>query len=181
LGRRDWHASAHNQLGNLLMAQGFFERALGEYALALELHPGEAEERRLQIEINLGYAHVVLGQPRRGVALLYRCLRGLRALGARRGQMFAHIDLCFALLEAGRLPHAIRHGLKGLRLAETLGEADAVKNALYLLGEARNLAGEEEAAYRLFSRLQEEFYPGSSGIAAFLMAIDVRKMINLRA
>ena len=121
------------------------------------------------------------GHRRKGFELLYRSLRTLRRLGARREQVNAHVDLCYAHLDAGRLDSAIRHGQKGLALAEEFSDADATKNALYLLGQAANLLGDREAAHRSFLRLQEQFYPGSSGIPEFLMAIDVRKMINLRA
>lgn len=181
LGRRDWVGSCHNQIGNFLVAQSNFEEAAGEYRCALECHPSEAVERCAIIEVNLAYCFLMRGDRQTAFRSLYRCLRTLRRLGAQRGQMFAHIDLCFAHLEAGRHRDALRHGERGLALAETLGEADSAKNALYLLGQASHLLGDEGAARHYFRRLAEEFYPGSSGIADFLLAVDVRKLINLRA
>lgn len=181
LGREVWIASSHNQIGNFLMAQSSFEEAAGEYHRALELYPGSAQERRALVRLNLGYSLVVRGQLEAAYTVLYGALRRLRRLGSVRGQMFAHLDLCYAHLERGRYRDARRHGRRGLRLAESLGETDAVKNALYLLGQGSYLAGEEEAAGAYFSRLETEHYPGSTGIKDFLMAVDVRKMINLRA
>ena len=55
--------------------------------------------------------------------------------------MIAHVDLCYAHLELGRLRDAERHGRLGLALAEASGERDWVKNALYLLGEVAVLGG----------------------------------------
>ncbi|MEM7350439.1 MAG: hypothetical protein AAF657_06510, partial [Acidobacteriota bacterium] len=56
-----------------------------------------------------------------------------------------------------------------------------VKNALYLLGESEKLSGNEFQAHRHFTRLQREFYPDDPVIPDFLMATDVRKLINLMA
>ncbi|HEX4953219.1 MAG TPA: hypothetical protein VF017_07475 [Thermoanaerobaculia bacterium] len=180
LGREDWIASSHNQIGNFLMAQSFFEEAAHEYDCALASHP-QAADRQAMILINVGYSRLVRGDHVGGIRLLYSSLRELRRLGVRRGQMFAHIDLCFAHLELERFADAIRHGAKGLALAEEIGEEDAIKNALYLLGEARHLSGDDASARELFDRLERDFYPDKTGISEFLLAIDVRKMINLRA
>lgn len=181
LERPEWIASSRNQVGNLLLADSFFDRAAEEYETALALHPEEAPARRAVILGNLGYAWLAQGDRRRGVRLLYRSLRTLRRLGARREQIFPHLDLCYLYLELGRHRRAIRHGEAGLALAEEFRDLDAVKNGLYLLGEACCLAGEEEEANGYFGRLAREHYPGSSGIAQFLMTVDVRKIINLRA
>ena len=181
LERRDWIASSHNQIGNLLMAQSFFDDAAEQYREALELHPEEALERRALIEINLAYADLMRGERRKAMSVLYRCLRLAQRLGALREARLAHLDLCFALLESGRLTHALRHGSKGLSLAERLGDADGVKNALYLLGETSQLMGDPQTARLYFDRLQAEFYPDSTTVTDFLLAVDVRKIINLRA
>lgn len=181
LARPDWIASSHNQIGNLLVMQSFFENGAGEYASALALLPARETARRAQIGINVAYCHLMLGRRGHAFELLYSCLRTLRREGVQRGQMFAHLDLCYCHLEVERYRDALRHGLKSLALAEQLGEDDTVKNSLYLVGQATHLLGNDGDAEGYFSRLQERFYPGSSGIPEFLMAIDVRKMINLRA
>ena len=58
---------------------------------------------------------------------------------------------------------------------------DSIKNALYLLGEAATLAGHQETARTYFARLQREFYPEAAYLPGFLLAVDVRKLINLHA
>lgn len=179
--RAEWIAAGHNQIGNFLLAQSFFDQAVTEYGEALFLLPETATERELLVQINLGYAALVLGDRPRAFELLYASLRRLNRLGLKRGQMIAHIDLCYAHLEATRYRDAVRNGLRGLALAQELGEVDSQKNALYLLGQACNLEGNEDAARTYFSHLQEQFYPQTRGIADFLLAVDVRKMINLRA
>lgn len=181
LERPDWIASSHNQIGNLLIVQSFFDEAAGHYEQALKLHPEQALERRALIEINLAYADLMRGNRRRALSSLYQCLRLARRLGAAREARHAHLDLCFAHLEMGRYRDAVRHGSKGLALAEQLGDIDGLKNALYLLGEASHLMGDSATARLYFARLQAEFYPTSNGITDFLLAVDVRKIINLRA
>ncbi len=68
-----------------------------------------------------------------------------------------------------------------LRLAEETGQVDSVKNALYLLGEAANLVGEEGEALGYFTRLQKDYFPGATYLPGFLLAVDVRKLIKLHA
>lgn len=177
----DWLASSHNQIGNLLLAESRFETACEEYGVALDLLPEEPSRRKALILTNLGYALVVLDRRRDGLPLLYRSLRMLRSLGARREQIFPHLDLCFALLEGGRYRHALRHGAQALALAEDAGEQDSVKHALFLLGEAAQQAGEPSEARACFERLQERYFPEASYLPDILLTVDVRKLINLKA
>ncbi|MFW6012172.1 MAG: tetratricopeptide repeat protein [bacterium] len=180
LESRDWLASSHNQIGNFLLAEGRFQEALDEYGRALELLPKEPSRRLALILTNLGYARVVLGRDG-GLALLYRSLKMLRALEAQREQIFPHLDLCYALLEAGRPRYALRHGALALALAEQGGEDSAVKYALFLVGEAAQEIGDPLRARALFERLQEEYFPEMSNLADVLLTVDVRKLVNLKA
>jgi hypothetical protein len=84
-------------------------------------------------------------------------------------------------LERGRLRSAVKFGFAALRGAEEVQDPATVKYALFLLGEAANLAGDHVLARKYFARLQEEHYPDATYLPDFLLAIDVRKMINLRA
>ncbi|MEM7480767.1 MAG: tetratricopeptide repeat protein [Acidobacteriota bacterium] len=181
--RSDWGASALNRIGNLLLARSFTEEASEAYALALDrlerLPEGESV-RRGQILDNLGYCRVLQGNLRTGLRLLYRSLRSLRRLGAREALVSVHLDLCFGHLEAQRPKIALRHGEKALALAEALGIDEAIKNSLYLLGEAHVLTGAPAAGHQCFSRL-ERFYPEAPTVSDFLAKIDVRRMINLKA
>ena len=70
---------------------------------------------------------------------------------------------------------------EGLALAEELEDLDARKNALYLLGEAASLEGDIETARHCFGELQQRFYPDKPFVSEFLLSVDVRKVVNLRA
>jgi tetratricopeptide (TPR) repeat protein len=181
LGRQDWVASSHNVIGNSLLAQSFVAEAAQEFALALELMPTEISVWRARLLDNLGYCQILQGRYDEGYPLLYRSLAVLRRLGAQRWLISTHLDLCFAHLETGRYRHARRHGAMALRLAEQMGDAASVKNALYLLGEAANLSGDVIGACRFFSRLQSEFFPDVNYLSGFLLAVNVRKLVNLHA
>lgn len=180
LGSPDWLASSHNQMGNFLLAESRFQEAREEYERALELLPSDPSRRKALILTNLGYALMVLGSPE-GLPLVYRSLRMSRSLGARRDEIFAHLDLCFGLLELGRFRHAFRHGAAALALSEEAQEPDSTKLALFLLGEAAQQSGDPEAAQDLFKRLQERYFPEASYLPDVLMTVDVCKLINLRA
>lgn len=174
----DWLATSHNQLGNLLAAESFFSEAVEEYRLALELHPSPPAQLRALIQQNTGYCRLMLGDAREGIRLLLRSFRVLRWnpwLSIR-----AHLDLSLAYLELDKHRHAIRHGLRAIRKADEMGEAEDLKNALFLVGEAWVQIGDEDKARDYFSQLQR-FYPDTPFLSDFLLSTDVRHLINLRA
>lgn len=181
LGRRDWLASSHNLIGNTLLAESFVEEACAEYEKALELIPAEPSPARGQILDNLGYCRTLQGRHDEGYRLLYESLSLLRRFGARRHEISARLDLCYAHLETRRYGHARRQGQAALSLAESLGDRDAVKNALYLLGEVANLSGDLEAARGYFARLHRDFFPDAGYLPEFLLAVDIRRLVNLHA
>jgi tetratricopeptide (TPR) repeat protein len=181
IGRREWLAGSHNLIGNTLLAESRVEEACCEYEQALELMPTEPTVWRARILDNIGYCRVLKGRHREGYGYLYQSLRLLRRFGAERYEISTRLDLCFAHLETGRYGYAWKHGSTALALAERMGEGDAVKNALYLLGEVENLRGDVDRARLHFTRLQREFFPDASYLPGFLLAVDVRKLINLHA
>lgn len=174
----EWLASSHNQMANLLVAESFFSEGLEHYELALTSHRQAPPIREAMITGNIGYCHLMLGKPRQALSLLYRSLRTLRTDGI--ATVRAHLDIALALLEVEKHHHAIRHAAKALAAAEAAGRPDDVKNALYLLGEAANLLGDENTARGHFSRLQR-FFPETPFLTDFLLATDIRQMVNLRA
>jgi tetratricopeptide (TPR) repeat protein len=181
LGRRDWLASSHNLIGNTLLAESFVEQACEEYESALEFMPAEPSAARARILDNLGYCRVLQGRHAEGYTLLYESLRLLRHFQAERYEISTRLDLCFAHLETGRYRHAWNQGRAALELAERMGETDSIKNALYLLGEVENLRGHLDKARTYFTRLQRDFFPDASYLPGFLLAVDVRKLVNLHA
>ncbi|HEX7185952.1 MAG TPA: tetratricopeptide repeat protein [Thermoanaerobaculia bacterium] len=180
-GRQEWIASSHNLMGNIFLAESFIDEACSAFETALELMPVESPIWRARILDNLGYCRVLKGAYREGYELLYESLAVLRRHKAERYQISTCLDLCFAHLETGRYGHARRQGETALRLAEALGETDSIKNALYLLGEAASLNGDIDTAREHFTRLQRDFFPDASYLTGFLLAVDVRKLINLHA
>jgi tetratricopeptide (TPR) repeat protein len=181
LGRRDWLASSHNLIGNLLLAESFFEKACAEFEQALALSAENAVVRRALIKDNLGYCYVVQGRYSEGFRLLFESYRSLRHAGAIRYSVLPRVALCFAYLEVGRPERALRCGREALETIEATGGSEMLKNVLYLLGEAANLNGDLDLARIYFGRLQREFYPEAGYLPDFLLAIDVRKLINLKA
>lgn len=181
LGRRDWIASSHNLIGNTLLAESFLAEACEQYEQALSLIPEEPSAARARILDNLGYCRVLQGRHREGFPLLYESLSLLRRFQAERYEISTRLDLCFAHLETGRYRHAWRQGAAALALAERMDEPESVKNALYLLGEVANLQGDLPTARGYFTRLQQDFFPDAGYLPGFLLAVDVRKLINLHA
>lgn len=181
LGRRDWLASSHNLIGNTLLAESFVEQACVEYERALELMPEEPSVARAMIFDNLGYCRILQGRHREGYSLLYRSLAALRPARIDSYEATVRLDLCFAHLETGRYHHARRHGRKALLRAEASGDPILIKNALYLLGEVESLCGDTDGARAYFSRLQKAYFPDASYLPGFLLAVDVRNLVNLHA
>lgn len=181
LGRLDWLASSHNQIANAQLGESLVDEAAEEYEKALAAMPPGFAVWQAHILTNLGYCRIVQQRRGEGFRLLFRSLRVLRAHGAERYQIFSLLDLAFAYLEARRYGRALRHGQAALRIAERLGERESIKNALYLLGEAANLGGQTFLARRYFARLQEDYFPSADYLAPFLLAVNVRTLVNLHA
>lgn len=179
--RLDWMASSHNLVGNILLAESQLSEAAIEFEKALALMPEDPSVWRGRILDNLGYCRVLQRSYSEGYALLYESLQLLRGFNASRYQVSTRLDLCFAHLETGRYGHARHQGIKALYMAEASGDIESIKNSLYLLGEAESLSGDTEAAREYFSRLQREFFPDASYLTGFLLAVDVRKLVNLHA
>jgi Tfp pilus assembly protein PilF len=180
LGRADWIAYSRNQLGNALLGESFIDQACSEYEAAARLIP-DSGVWRARILNNLGYCRVLQKRFAEGYSCLYQSLRLLRRFAAERYQVLPRLDLCFAHLETCRYAHARRQGGAAYALAEKFGDTDAMKNALYLLGETANLSGDTAAASGYFTRLQRDYFPDSPYLPGFLLAVDVRKLVNLHA
>jgi tetratricopeptide (TPR) repeat protein len=174
-------AAANNQIGNALLAQCALEEAAESYRRALQTIPAGRIEWRLVCIVNLGYCELLQGRLKSGLRRLYQTLREARRRGLRRVEMVARIDLCYAHLELRRYRDAERYGVRGLALAEQIGEVDLIKNALYLSGQVAVLLDGEERGREIFGELQRRFYPEQPFLADLLVNVDVRPLINLRA
>jgi tetratricopeptide (TPR) repeat protein len=181
LGRQDWVASAHNRIGNVMLAESFVNEACQRYETALTLMPEGEGVWRAGILGNLGYCRILQRRHSEGYTLLYRSLRMLRRVGAERYLVSTLLDLCFAHLETGRFHYAEHWGSLALELAEQTEQRESVKNALYLLGETAQLSGNTEGSRSYFTRLQHDFFPDEVYLPGFLMSVDIRKLVNLHA
>jgi tetratricopeptide (TPR) repeat protein len=176
-----WLAPASNQLGNALLATSKFDEAAETYLRALALVPAGLTDWQLVCLVNLGYCQIVRGHRREGLTYVYRVLRAARARRLKRLEMIARVDLCYAYLDSAEAGRAVKHGERGLSLAEEVGEVDWIKNALYLMGEVAVLDGRSDDAEDYFTTLQSRYYPNQPYLPLLLLTVDVRQMVNLRA
>lgn len=174
-------AASLNYIANFLVAESRFDEAIAVYEEALALLPSRDSLRGAVIGYNLGYCNVLTGRSHDGLALLYASLRTLLRRGAAAHAMKAQLDLAFALLETSHARQAARHAARALAAAESFGDADAKKNALYLLGAAAVATGDRVGARRHFERLQQGFYPEADYLPELLLHVDVRELVNLKA
>lgn len=182
-GHDHWLVSSHNQMGTILVAESRFDegRAHLETALqTIEESQGDGLLRAL-IQGNLGYCLLVQGEMGQGFNHVFSGLRCIRRNGAEAWAPLFHMTLCFGYLEIERLVHAEKHGRKALALAQEHGDMTTAKNSLFLLGEVASAAGDSSSARAYFSLLQQEFYPQHDFLADFLLAVDVRGLVNLKA
>jgi tetratricopeptide (TPR) repeat protein len=181
LERPAWLSWTHNHVGNVLLAQSYFDEACEEYELALKLMPLEPSVERALILDNLGYCRFVQGEYREGFRLLFESLRTLVRHDVPRFRAVATLTLAFGYLEIGKLRRARHHADAALRAAQELGDDGTVKKTYYLLGEIYHQLGFNDRAREFFTRLQRDYYPEAPHVPELLMAIDVRSMVNLKA
>lgn len=174
-----WQASSSNQTALLLLSESRFDEASRELERALQLLPAEDRAAAALVMDNLGYCRFLQGRTAEGFRLCFRSLRTLRRL--RRQWWAAELTLAYGYLQVERAGRALAHGGAALAAAEREGDLPTVKNALFLLGEAANLAGDADTAYDHFARLQREFYPEQAFLPNFLLAVDVTGLVNLKA
>jgi tetratricopeptide (TPR) repeat protein len=174
-------ASIRNLTANLLLADSRVEEAVLEYEAALELMPEDDPVWRARARGNLGYCRVLQERLSEAFVLLNDALAVLRAHDARLYLISPLTDLAFAQLEAGHPDAALQAAEEALALAREFEDESGLKNALYLLGEAAGLVGDLALARATFLELQQRYYPDKPFVCDFLLSVDVRKIVNLRA
>ncbi len=178
----EWISSTHNEIGNCLLSESYFEEAVAEYERALVLLPKRFSARHVASLGNLGYCKILQGDLESGCRSLFTCLRWCRRNPSENVyEMLVHLFLCSGFIEMERWRYAWLHGSRGLELAEATGDCDAIKNGLYLMGEVEKSGGDLKAAYSYYSRLQREFYPEKSNLPDMMLSIDTKQLVNLRA
>jgi tetratricopeptide (TPR) repeat protein len=173
---------SHNQIGNCLLAESYFEEAIAEYEAALALIGDLPSGFHMILFVNLAYSKIVLREFTDGFRLLFRALKLCRRMrGGHVYESWTHLALAYAFLEIGRVRYAWRHGSLGLRLAERSGDREALRTALYLMGEIEKVGGDWASAYEYYHQMQQEFFPEMSDLAKTMMVVDTRELVNLRA
>lgn len=181
-GLTELRASVLNDLGNAFAGLNQFEVALEHFHRGLALLGPEPGPQKAHLLNNVGYVQTVLGSMKDAFGSAFRSLRMFRACGL--DALYAcepHLTLAFAYLHVGRPDSALRHATRAVDLAEGSFDLDRLKYALLLVGESHKLLGDEAAAQDYFSLLQETFYPDMPEVPGMLFALDVCKLINLRA
>lgn len=179
VGTPSWVASSCNQMALLLLSESRFGDAGRELESALELLPASDEVGVALVMENLAYCRFLQGRTREGFALCFRSLRTLRQLGQR--WWAPQLTLTYGYLQVGKWERALAHGRAALAAAELHDETQTIKNALFLLGEAANEAGDVDSAYDFFARLQRDYYPEQAFLPNFLLAVNVTGLVNLKA
>lgn len=177
-------ANSYNRLGNLLIRESKFTLALENYRKAVHLYgKNEHSFEQLALLTNIGYCHLAGGRTDDGFRYLFTVRRNYIRLKMKLEQPLCRLRLsfCFGYLEVGKPRLANLHGAAGLRIAEACNDQDLVKKALYLLGEAKKLAGDQRGAYTHFARLQEDFYPDTPTLPDLLLDHDTKQLVNLWA
>lgn len=181
-GNSDHIAKSRNEIGNCLLAESYFEEAEEEYVKALDLVRGPMTAFHVPVFVNLGYLKIMLGNHSGAFRILFTALRWCRRNPDENGnETWAHLALSLAFLEIRRWRYAWWHGQRGLEQAESMGAPDAIKTALYLLGEVEKSGGDRKAAYQYYSRLQREFYPQMGDLAQAMLFVETKQLVNLRA
>lgn len=178
LKKEEYISSSYNQLGNILTCQSFFKEAYENYKKALEYNHNEILEAI--ILDNIGYVQIVLGNVKEGIS---SCLKALKIFKENNVMdsylIFPYMDLCLGYLEDGKPEISIKYGEKALRIAEKQNFEKRIKNILLLLGEASALAGDINLAQSYYGELAT-YYPKIKFASDFLMAFELRKVVNFR-
>lgn len=177
-GDAGWKTQVLIALGNLSVYDSRVGEAIARYSEALALLPESPEHgfRRSFAQQNLGYCLLVEGRIQEGIDLIHSAIALMKECGADGYVAESYIDLCFGYLEQGNLEAARYFGQEGLELAT---ETRQVRNARYLLGEVAYKMGDVTAAEAHFGELAA-FYPDFPHLTDFLLAIDLRSMVNLK-
>ncbi|MEM6793170.1 MAG: hypothetical protein AAF725_04275 [Acidobacteriota bacterium] len=177
---QEFLAKSLTQLGLSLLGESFFDQAAGSFKKSISLMGPGLNELSVSPRLSHGYCLVVLGRAREAMGEFYRCLRWMRRSGQQIYRPWAHLFLGCGHLELGRLRHAWLHVRRSLQLAEEMGEDEATKSALMMLGEVERAAGDYQAAYDCFQSLQHRFFPDDdSDYAEVLSMVGVARVVNL--
>lgn len=182
--KADFHkANCYSLLGNLAIRESRFSEALGHYETARGLFEEDETYRRLWLQSNMGFCHLARENFSAGFEHLFTVRRAYirLKLGPSIATGRLRLAFCFGYLELEKFHQAVLHGKEAIRIGEECGDRDVVKKALYLLGEAEKLRGDEMKAFTYFANLQEDFYPDNPNLPEILLYNDTNRLVNVWA
>jgi DNA-binding SARP family transcriptional activator len=142
-------------LARLAFERGAFGDAIaGLQPLLSELRREPPGEDLVQVLTELGTAHDALGQGAAGLPFHQEALVVARALGARRAEVDATVNLLWTLPDLGRRDEAIALGEQALALGEYDGTPALMNNLAYLYWDAGRL-DDAERLYEQLSRAKD--------------------------
>ncbi|MCH9649107.1 MAG: hypothetical protein K0U98_12785 [Deltaproteobacteria bacterium] len=177
---RHFQADVHSCLGVRYLASNDFSKALRAFELGLELlgPAGQGDRRSLLLE-GVGVSLVLLGRLGEALRALSESLTTAKAAATPWIELETQLSLSFAYLEQSNAIGALAHGNVARGLADRQSRQGAQKKALYLLGEAHKLAGEETAAYGYYRELHHRFLPEFESLPDLLLRTDTRGLVNI--
>lgn len=178
LQNEEYLSSSLNQMGNILTCQSYFKEAEENYRKGLS-HSKQPLLTALILD-NLGYVLIVQGKVKEGISSCLSSLKMLKNLKVEESYLiYPYMDLCLGYLENSKPSISLKYGKIALEIAEKQGFEKRVKNILLLLGEASALAGEFNLAQSYYGELAT-YYPSIKIASDFLMAFELRKVVNFR-
>ncbi len=176
--RSEWMGWVINLLGSFHMALGDIPTAMEHYRSALRYIDTSNPGWIALVQQNIGYGHLISGDPTQGFRYLYHSLRTARRLGLETSLI--HLDLAWGFVDTGNSRLALKHSQKALTFAKTEGDKENTKNALLLLGQSARHLTQKSLADECYSKL-ESFYPGQEQWISMVKNINVNSLISLRA
>ena len=157
LGERTDEAYAMHAIGRTCFEEADYERAADFHARALEMARDTATPQEIVIlQSNLGYCHVMLGRPEKGLKEIRDALSMSRREGLRRGIAYCLRILGQILFREGKLDRA----RESFREAETVAHGadspytDILFQAAYYLWEIARREGNSVQERLYFGRLR---------------------------
>lgn len=181
-GEPDLVAPVHNLLGNVFLAQNYFDEALTEYETAMTLRRAEGGDTRFSRAIlseNIGYCLILKRRFAEGIARVRSAFELAEEIGDERCRAECLQDLCYAHLLQGRHEEAGEEGVRALELALRVPFPDIRENCHYLLGEIGTRTGRTDLRDRHFEELQK-LHPEVPFLQEFLCTVDVTDFITLK-
>lgn len=137
---------AHIYLGENRAALAHLHRALAAYETAALPSREDDPGLKAQTLNHVGEVYYSLSEHKKAVEHFSLSLSAWKALGERRGQALAHLNLGYTLNDTGRSVEALEHYRQALRLWEEIEDRRGMALTRTAIGGVYSLRGEKQAA-----------------------------------